>query len=455
MILLALGVIIILASLYHFVYEGFQSSTEARYERRLANWESSINGGSGRLTQSDIAKKCQRNDSCSSCLADQDCGWAADYASPVSGMPTIKDGTILACIPQAGGYPFITSPLSDWINMSSGAKNLTNFITSLSKCTDVTCSSNMTCAKCAYYQKCTWQQKSASDGTVKQTCMDTSSAGSGSGSGSGASTTVNNITTVSMCPPPQCADLTDCVECTNATGCSFCTTSGKCLKNSEFGAGVNQCPISSKIDVPSKCPCGGITDCGICAGRTGCGYCKDTKKCVNLDILGMPPKGSCTPDTIITGAGECSGSGKRLPPPVDTRKAKDPSATSLNAAGNSGDLTRRHKHYDDDEHHRHGPHRGDGNNVVRPEEEYNTKKGKMFKKITAPGVARGIDDSNIPFSVKKDSLDTPLETYVKELVNSQLAAQGVPTNEPFQVNESAAIPNASDYMKKVFRGVFS
>jgi hypothetical protein len=58
------------------------------------------------------------------------------------------------------------------------------------------------------------------------------------------------------------------------------------------------------------------------------------------------------------------------------------------------------------------------------------------------------------------------------LVNSQLAAQGVPTNEPFkqaanhtqqaqgamepfQVNEAVAIPNASDYMKKVFRGVFN
>jgi hypothetical protein len=41
------------------------------------------------------------------------------------------------------------------------------------------------------------------------------------------------------------------------------------------------------------------------------------------------------------------------------------------------------------------------------------------------------------------------------LVNSQLAAQGVPTNEPFQASQEQAIPNATDYMKKVFRGVFS
>jgi len=57
------------------------------------------------------------------------------------------------------------------------------------------------------------------------------------------------------------------------------------------------------------------------------------------------------------------------------------------------------------------------------------------------------------------------------LVNSQLAAQGVPTvepfqsgayqgqgpvgAEPFQASQEQAIPNATDYMKKVFRGVFS
>jgi hypothetical protein len=84
--------------------------------------------------------------------------------------------------------------------------------------------------------------------------------------------------------------------------------------------------------------------------------------------------------------------------------------------------------------------------------------------------------------------DAPLESYVKMLVNSQLAAQGIPTNEPFQTGNAGyqgqgavgaesfqsgayqgqgavgaepfqatqeqAIPNASDYMKKVFRGVF-
>jgi hypothetical protein len=114
--------------------------------------------------------------------------------------------------------------------------------------------------------------------------------------------------------------------------------------------------------------------------------------------------------------------------------------------------------------------------------EYNTTRytsgevspATQYTMNTAPGIARKFSDSSVPSAVRDDGDETPIETYVKMLVNSQLAAQGVPTNEPFQsfsgaetyqgqrssapepfqVNESAAIPNASDYMKKVFRGVF-
>lgn len=80
-----------------------------------------------------------------------------------------------------------------------------------------------------------------------------------------------------------------------------------------------------------------------------------------------------------------------------------------------------------------------------------------YSTVTAPGVARPVGASSVPASVRFDPAlgDAPLESYVKMLVNSQLAAQGIPTNEPFQVREVDAIPNATGYMKKVFRGVFS
>jgi hypothetical protein len=75
---------------------------------------------------------------------------------------------------------------------------------------------------------------------------------------------------------------------------------------------------------------------------------------------------------------------------------------------------------------------------------------------TAPGVARTIGSSSVPASAANPTGlgPAPLESYVKMLVNSQLVAQGIPTNEPFQIKEADAIPNATDYMKKVFRGVF-
>jgi hypothetical protein len=39
------------------------------------------------------------------------------------------------------------------------------------------------------------------------------------------------------------------------------------------------------------------------------------------------------------------------------------------------------------------------------------------------------------------------------LVSSELAAQGVPTNEPFQVNEVKAIPNAEEFLKNAMDNI--
>jgi hypothetical protein len=160
---------------------------------------------------------------------------------------------------------------------------------------------------------------------------------------------------------------------------------------------------------------------------------------VNLNNFGLPPKGTCTPDKLVTSGSQCSsgsGSGSGVLPPKDDITQRD-----LDNASNSGNIAVGggwRKEYNRTRHMR-----GD----VSPATHYTMN--------TAPGVARKYSDSSIPSTVRGDGDETPIETYVKMLVNSQLAAQGVPTVEPFQVNESAAIPNASDYMKKVFRGVFN
>jgi len=182
-------------------------------------------------------------------------------------------------------------------------------------------------------------------------------------------------------------------------------------------------------------------------------------------MTGMVPKDVCKPENLISAEPDCN------PPAPGSSGSK----VAPKAAANSGNLI---------------------GNVVRPEGEYNTTKGKLFKMITAPGVARNIDDSNIPFTVRETSEEAQLDSYLKEMVNSQLAAQGVPTNEPFQslgyaetfqgqrsvapepfqslsyaetfqgqrsvapepfqsLGYADPISNASEYMKKVFRGVLA
>lgn len=58
--------------------------------------------------------------------------------------------------------------------------------------------------------------------------------------------------------------------------------------------------------------------------------------------------------------------------------------------------------------------------------------------VTAPGVLRPANGSSeratFPTAVNLAE-DRPFETYVQMLVRSEMAAQGVPTNEPFQLQE--------------------
>lgn len=419
-----LGAVILLAVIaliYFFVIEGFVASDNAGDK---------------------VEATCAANSTCSTCLATPGCGWASDYASPVSGLTGVADGKILACIPQSGGNPFITTNLGLLMIKMNGARTTLNkFVKSLGDCTDVTCTAKTSCRTCAMFKKCTWQQVTAADTTITQTCIDTATAPA-------ADTTHNNITGVSKCPPPQCSDLTDCQDCTNTTGCAFCSSSAKCLKTSEFGPGANQCPKDKQITLPAMCPCAGM-DCAKCAGRVGCGFCKGMKQCVNVDRYGMPPVSTCSADDMATSESQCSaGTIPQLTPAATT-----PTAADLDAAQNSGMISPT----------------GAGDKPVSP--------APTFSVVTAPGVARAIGSSSVPASANPTGLgDAPLESYVKMLVNSQLAAQGVPTNEPFaqdwkqiagssqqgqgamepfQVNEATAIPNASDYMKKVFRGVFN
>jgi hypothetical protein len=402
----------------------------------LEGFQSENSGGLPIYEQKNMEIRCLKYKTCSTCLADTKCGWAADYADPVKGIQGVEDGSIIACIPQSAGQPFVTSKLDALMYIKKGEKRLTNFISKIGKCTDVDCTKKEMCKECVTYEKCGWQQIMSSDNTLKQSCINKADAGS-------ADPSKQLVSSPDKCPVPQCSDMKDCQTCTNTSGCGFCTISGKCLKESEFGPGTNQCSNENKVSVPAKCPCGGITDCMECVKQVGCTFCKDKKVCVNLDRFGMPPVNSCSQSEAVSNEGQCPGSTiPKLPPGLSGRGESGPSSSELSSASDSGNLIQT-------------PAAPVQTNVVRSNTGEPVSSAKTYDTVNAPGVVRSLTAGSIPATVQKgvDKDDAPLESYIKMLVNSQLAAQGVPTNEPFQVNETVALTNASDYLRKVFRGV--
>jgi len=155
----------------------------------------------------------------------------------------------------------------------------------------------------------------------------------------------------------------------------------------------------------------------------------------------MPPAGTCTASSAATSAEQCTSGKPAFATMANTRLTADEMnamASSLDAAGDSGNLVGT-------------PAMPVQTNTVRPDSGQPVSAAKNYPMVTPP---RPLGASSMPATVRHEADGgSPLENYVKMLVNSQLAAQGVPTNEPFQVNETAALANASDYMRKVFRGV--
>ena len=74
--------------------------------------------------------------------------------------------------------------------------------------------------------------------------------------------------------------------------------------------------------------------------------------------------------------------------------------------------------------------------------------------VTAPGLARPLGSTSerptYPDAVGTDV--GALQGYIDMLVRSQLAALGVPTNEPFQIGDVMA--NAGGFMEQTKRKIF-
>lgn len=240
------------------------------------------------------------------------------------------------------------------------------------------------------------------------------------------------------CPDAECSSITSCRDCAGNVKCGWCPDAGKCLPKDATGNPVvptgETCLNTTFVTTSGSCPavdCTKVTSCATCTNSSGCGFCKNTNTCFTMtDARGVPQPTSCPPDKVVTFESQCADA-----------LTLDIATAMVAAGGVMGNNS---------------PAAPQETNEVRPQTGP-VSPATSYSNVTAPGVARPVGASSVPASVRHDPAlgDAPLESYVKMLVNSQLAAQGIPTNEPFQVRETDAIPNATDYMKKVFRGVFS
>lgn len=262
------------------------------------------------------------------------------------------------------------------------------------------------------------------------------------------------VTRAQECPDALCSSLTNCRDCAGSIRCGWSADSNTCLSRvsppsgsggtggSSGSGGSPPPPPPILITSSGSCPaidCSTITDCATCTNTTGCGYCKSTKGCVTLDKFGVPPPLTCTQDTVLTGPYQCPGATpSSLSAPLDTRTAPDPTDAQLASAQSNW----------------YSPRTMD---MTQAPAEITKSPVSPARTYQYAGGARKYGESSIPATVRFDPKlgDAPLESYVKMLVNSQLAAQGVPTNEPFQVNETEAIGNAEEYMHKAFKKIFS
>jgi hypothetical protein len=73
--------------------------------------------------------------------------------------------------------------------------------------------------------------------------------------------------------------------------------------------------------------------------------------------------------------------------------------------------------------------------------------GKSSSHIGGNGVVRSITDQSIRGLNNSPNLaESPVENYVRMLVRSELASEGIPTIEPFQ-SPSEVIGNADKFLK--------
>jgi len=392
-----------------------------------------------------------------------------------------------ACIPRSGIYRLVP----DWLTQKQNADTTYpqvfdphDFVYNVGKCGGAACASFTSCRTCAGASSCGWCD-------TNSTCMDRASvsanldaiaiAGSlGSGgsppsamcpakgpNGDSAITSFSMISTqssknaliqeIGTCRPETCADKTNCFDCTNTSGCGFCRTTGKCIKvdtagndaaaGSSGSSGSNVCATGQISLQPYMCPCSGMSDCKTCATQPGCGWCVAGKNCVNTDqkssagdsqnVIGGVNTRDCAAggDGVATSASQCTPGAKLGNVRSDKNSNYKPGAAELALAQDNAALSDNGRNLDITG--------SIGAGVIgsRP-----VSAATTTTQVSGNGVVRPVGATGGgPYTITNQPglFTSPFEEYVKVLIKSELAADGIPTNEPFQDS-----PNIVNNLKK-------
>ena len=456
------GIVVGLAVLffvYTFIIEGFQTAEQtARINLYLEDAKANKMTTSFGINSDTICKKYGDGTSpgdCYKCL-DPD-----ETIHPGAECGYWPQGN--ACIPRSGIYRLVPTWLTDMQNTDKSYPQTfdpNQFVYNVGKCGGASCASFTDCKTCASAGACGWcaTTKTCMDRKVVSAdwnmlgSWDVGSKGSkppsvcpppGSGTAINSATMITEpgdtsknvlVQEVGTCPPETCTDKQGCFECTNTIGCGYCTTTNTCIPVDSGGqraagtvgslSGSALCPTGAIRLMPYMCPCSGITECKSCSGQPGCGWCVAGKNCVNVDQSKGDGGGVKLSDCaagingVATFPGQCA-PGKTLGNIRSERGNYKPGSAQLGIiqdntpdfdGGRGLDL------------------QGSGAGVIGSKPVSAAK----ITKVSGNGVVPGATGGPYTITNQPSLFTSPFEEYVKVLVRSELAAEGIPTDEPFE-----------------------
>lgn len=328
---------------------------------------------------------CEKVGKCGWCSSANKCVPRTDSGFPL--VPMINDSN-----GKSTGQPQFACPIENPTDQSL------NFITRKEDCADFQCSSIKNCRDCAQAQRCGWV-----DNGTSSFCGERATRG---GSTAAATVTVPAgkafVTTAVTCPARPCDEIKDCAECATTPNCGYCEVKSKCLRLSRPPGDTTPLEICEKVETV--------------AGKE--------VKTPQVAIISRTQCPAERADTTLTQRSEQS----------------DYKASAGELAKIQDDLI------DDNEPAPPG--------VVQsvPATGGAVSPPAMKDSVGAPGVSRllgsgGYRTGSWPAAAGLDGQGGAFESYVQMLVKSELAGQGIVTNEPFSVKD--VIRNAG----KVLQGM--